>query len=208
VKEEIYSTLSDELLIEKAVKGDTLALDFVMNKYKSMVKSKARMYFLMGADREDIIQEGMIGLYKAVRDFQPERGIAFKKFAELCVNRKMISAIKAASRQKHIPLNSSISLNKKVYEDDEEETFMDFIEPEEITSPEAIFIGMENKNVMVNYFARELSKFESRVLSLYLQGKSYSSISEITGKPEKSIDNALQRVKKKTEKFMQRMNAE
>jgi len=204
VKEEIYNTLNDEQLIEKAKNGDTLSLDFIMNKYKNMVKSKARMYFLMGADREDIIQEGMIGLYKAVRDFQPQRGIAFKKFAEICVNRKMISAIKAASRQKHIPLNSSVSLNKKVYEDDEEETFMDFIEPDEETSPEAIFIGIENKKVMTEYLAKELSKFESRVLSLYLQGKNYSTISEITGKPEKSIDNALQRVKKKTEKFMQK----
>lgn len=204
MKEEIYNTLNDEQLIEKAKNGDTLSLDFIMNKYKNMVKSKARMYFLMGADREDIIQEGMIGLYKAVRDFQPQRGIAFKKFAEICVNRKMISAIKAASRQKHIPLNSSVSLNKKVYEDDEEETFMDFIEPDEETSPEAIFIGIENKKVMTEYLAKELSKFESRVLSLYLQGKNYSTISEITGKPEKSIDNALQRVKKKTEKFMQK----
>ena len=202
MSEEQYQQYSDEDLINFVRNGDETAQDFLLNKYKTVVKTKARAYFLMGADREDIIQEGMIGLYKAIRDYQPDKNAAFKSFADLCINRQIITAIKTASRQKHIPLNSSISLNKQVYGSDEEETYMDFLKTEEATSPEAIFIGIENKNFILDQFSKALSSFESKVLSLYLQGKSYSKIAEITGKPEKSIDNALQRVKKKTEKFM------
>ena len=200
--EEDYGALSDEDLIDLVRKGDQQAQDYILNKYKTLVKSKARAYFLMGADREDIIQEGMIGLYKAIRDYQSGKSAAFKSFAELCINRQMITAIKTASRQKHIPLNSSVSLNRQVYDNDEEETYMDFLKTEETSSREAIFIGIENKNFIVNQFSKVLSSFESKVLSLYLQGKTYNKIAEITGKPEKSIDNALQRVKRKTEKFM------
>ena len=199
---EDYGALSDEDLIDLVRKGDQQAQDYILNKYKTLVKSKARAYFLMGADREDIIQEGMIGLYKAIRDYQSGKSAAFKSFAELCINRQMITAIKTASRQKHIPLNSSVSLNRQVYDNDEEETYMDFLKTEETSSPEAIFIGIENKNFIVSQFSKVLSSFESKVLSLYLQGKTYNKIAEITGKPEKSIDNALQRVKRKTEKFM------
>ena len=126
----------------------------------------------------------------------------------MCINRQIITAIKTANRQKHIPLNSSVSLNKQVYGSDEEETYIDFLKTEEATSPEAIFIGIENKNFILEHFSKALSSFESQVLSLYLQGRSYSRIAEITGKPEKSIDNALQRVKKKTEKFVQEVHAE
>ena len=124
--EEDYGALSDEDLIDLVRKGDQQAQDYILNKYKTLVKSKARAYFLMGADREDIIQEGMIGLYKAIRDYQSGKSAAFKSFAELCINRQMITAIKTASRQKHIPLNSSVSLNRQVYDNDEEETYMDF----------------------------------------------------------------------------------
>ena len=200
--EDEFEKLNDEEIIVLVRTGDQEAQDYILNKYKTMVKSKARAYFLMGADREDIIQEGMIGLYKAVRDYQPGKKTAFKSFADLCINRQIITAIKTASRQKHIPLNSSVSLNRQVYGSDEEETYMDFLKTEETTSPEAIFIGIENKNFIVEHFSKVLSGFESKVLNLYLQGKSYSKIAEITGKPEKSIDNALQRVKKKTEKFI------
>ncbi|MCJ7856589.1 RNA polymerase sporulation sigma factor SigH [Lachnospiraceae bacterium NSJ-143] len=200
--EDEFEKLNDEEIIVLVRTGDQEAQDYILNKYKTMVKSKARAYFLMGADREDIIQEGMIGLYKAVRDYQPGKNTAFKSFADLCINRQIITAIKTASRQKHIPLNSSVSLNRQVYGSDEEETYMDFLKTEETTSPEAIFIGIENKNFIVEHFSKVLSGFESKVLNLYLQGKSYSKIAEITGKPEKSIDNALQRVKKKTEKFI------
>lgn len=206
--EEKYESLSDEDIISLIRDGDELAQDFILNKYKTVVKSKARAYFLMGADREDIIQEGMIGLYKAVRDYQPDKNSMFKSFADLCINRQMITAIKTANRQKHMPLNSSVSLNRQVYGSEEEETYLDYLKTEEATSPEAIFIGIENKNFIVEHFSKVLSSFESKVLSLYLQGKSYSKIAEITGKPEKSIDNALQRVKKKTEKFIAQAQAE
>ena len=138
MSEEQYQQYSDEDLINFVRNGDETAQDFLLNKYKTVVKTKARAYFLMGADREDIIQEGMIGLYKAIRDYQPDKNAAFKSFADLCINRQIITAIKTASRQKHIPLNSSISLNKQVYGSDEEETYMDFLKTEEATSPEAI----------------------------------------------------------------------
>ena len=203
-----YDSISDEQIIELVRSGDQMAQDYLLNKYKTLVKSKARAYFLIGADREDIIQEGMIGLYKAVRDYHQEKNASFRSFADLCINRQIITAIKTANRQKHIPLNSSVSLNKQVYGSDEEETYIDFLKTEEATSPEAIFIGIENKNFILEHFSKALSSFESQVLSLYLQGRSYSRIAEITGKPEKSIDNALQRVKKKTEKFVQEVHAE
>ncbi len=208
MSENEYESMSDEQIVALVREGDQSAQDYLLNKYKTLVKSKARAYFLMGADREDIIQEGMIGLYKAVRDYQPEKNAAFRSFADLCINRQIITAIKTANRQKHIPLNSSVSLDNKVYGSDEEETYIDFLKTEEATSPEAIFIGIENKNFILEHFSKALSSFESQVLSLYLQGRSYSRIAEITGKPEKSIDNALQRVKKKTEKFVQEVHAE
>lgn len=200
-----YSSLKDEDVIGLVRQGDALAQDFLINKYKTFVKTKARAYFLIGADREDIIQEGMIGLYKAIRDYQNKKNASFKSFAELCINRQLITAIKAAGRQKHIPLNSSVSLNKTVYEDEGENTYIDMLESSEaVTSPETIFIGIENRNFIIENIMEVLSSFEKKVLNLYLQGKTYSEIASITDKSEKSIDNALQRVKKKTEKLMEK----
>ena len=199
-----YSTLKDEDVIGLVREGDALAQDFLLNKYKTFVKTKARAYFLIGADREDIIQEGMIGLYKAIRDYSSQKNASFKSFAEMCVNRQLITAIKAAGRQKHMPLNSSVSLNKTVYDDESDDTYIDMLESAEaVTSPETIFIGIENRNSIVEHIMEALSSFEKKVLSFYLQGKTYSEIAKATGKSEKSIDNALQRVKKKTEKFME-----
>lgn len=199
-----YSALKDEDVIGLVREGDALAQDFLLNKYKTFVKTKARAYFLIGADREDIIQEGMIGLYKAIRDYSSQKNASFKSFAELCVNRQLITAIKAAGRQKHMPLNSSVSLNKTVYDDESDDTYIDMLESAEaVTSPETIFIGIENRNSIVEHIMEALSSFEKKVLSFYLQGKTYSEIAKATGKSEKSIDNALQRVKKKTEKFME-----
>lgn len=196
--------LKDEDVIGLVREGDALAQDFLLNKYKTFVKTKARAYFLIGADREDIIQEGMIGLYKAIRDYSSQKNASFKSFAELCVNRQLITAIKAAGRQKHMPLNSSVSLNKTVYDDESDDTYIDMLESAEaVTSPETIFIGIENRNSIVEHIMEALSSFEKKVLSFYLQGKTYSEIAKATGKSEKSIDNALQRVKKKTEKFME-----
>ena len=160
----------------------------------------------MGADKEDIIQEGMIGLYKAIRDYDKEKNASFRSFAELCINRQMITAIKAATRQKHQPLNSYVSLNKPVFENDSEETYLDLLREGELLNPEALLIGQENKNFLENQMIKNLSSFESRVLTLYFQGRSFFDFVYFLYKLEKSIDNALQRVKKKLEKFVLKKN--
>jgi len=207
-KEQIYKNAKDEELAQMAQNGDDAAQEHLLNKYKSLVRAKSRAYFLIGADTEDIIQEGMIGLYKAVRDYNEERNASFRSFAELCVNRQMITAIKAATRQKHQPLNSYVSLNKPVYEEESEQTYMDFLQSgsDSMLNPEALLIGQENKSFLEDQMVKNLSNFETRVLMLYLQGRSYFEIARVLDKPEKSIDNALQRVKKKLEKFLEEKN--
>jgi len=207
-KEQIYKSAKDEELVLMAQKGDDAAQEHLLNKYKSLVRAKSRAYFLIGADTEDIIQEGMIGLYKAVRDYNEERNASFRSFAELCVNRQMITAIKAATRQKHQPLNSYVSLNKPVYEEESEQTYMDFLQSssDSLLNPETLLIGQENKHFLEDQMVKNLSSFETRVLVLYLQGRSYFEIAHVLDKPEKSIDNALQRVKKKLEKFLEEKN--
>ncbi len=197
-----YSGQKDEELVELVQKGDKRAQEHLFDKYKPLVKTRARTYFLIGADTEDIIQEGMIGLYKAMRDFQKNKNSSFRAFAELCINRQMITAIKMATRQKHIPLNSYISLNRPVFEEESEETYMDLLMGGEILNPEVVLIGREDKNFMEAQMIKMLSDFEKRILLLYLRGKTYYEISCIVGKSEKSIDNALQRVKKKIEKYL------
>lgn len=201
-----FAAYKDEDVVACAQNGDELAEEYIMNKFKPLVKSKSRAYFLIGADSEDIIQEGMIGLYKAVRDYNAERNASFSGFAELCVNRQMITAIKAATRQKHMPLNSYISLNKPISQDESEQTYMDFLQEGMMLNPEALLIGQENKNFIEAQLAKSLSGFETRVLSLYLQGRSYYEIAKSLKKTEKSIDNALQRVKKKLERFLEQKN--
>ena len=207
-KEQIYKKAKDEELVLMAQNGDDTAQEFLLDKYKSLVRAKSRAYFLIGADSEDIIQEGMIGLYKAVRDYNEEKNASFRSFAELCVNRQMITAIKAATRQKHQPLNSYVSLNKPVYEEESEQTYMDFLQSssDSLLNPEALLIGQENKNFLEDQMTKNLSSFETKVLVLYLQGRSYFEIAHVLDKPEKSIDNALQRVKKKLEKFLEEKN--
>lgn len=207
-KEQIYKNAKDEELVLMAQNGDDTAQEFLLDKYKSLVRAKSRAYFLIGADSEDIIQEGMIGLYKAVRDYNEEKNASFRSFAELCVNRQMITAIKAATRQKHQPLNSYVSLNKPVYEEESEQTYMDFLQSssDSLLNPEALLIGQENKNFLEDQMTKNLSSFETKVLVLYLQGRSYFEIAHVLDKPEKSIDNALQRVKKKLEKFLEEKN--
>ena len=207
-KEQIYKSAKDEELVLMAQNGDDAAQEYLLDKYKSLVRAKSRAYFLIGADSEDIIQEGMIGLYKAVRDYNEEKNASFRSFAELCVNRQMITAIKAATRQKHQPLNSYVSLNKPVYEEESEQTYMDFLQSssDSLLNPEALLIGQENKSFLEDQMVKNLSSFETRVLVLYLQGRSYFEIANVLDKPEKSIDNALQRVKKKLEKFLEEKN--
>ncbi len=202
LKEESYKDYRDEELVRIAQAGDDAVQDYLLDKYKSLVRAKSRAYFLIGADSEDIIQEGMIGLYKAVRDFNGEKNTSFRSFAELCVNRQMITAIKAATRQKHQPLNSYISL-KPVYEDETEQTYMDLLQEGAFLNPETLLIGQENRNFLEDQLVKHLSGFETRVLMLYLQGRSYFEIARTLKKPEKSIDNALQRIKKKLERFLE-----
>ena len=203
LKEESYKDYRDEELVRIAQAGDDAVQDYLLDKYKSLVRAKSRAYFLIGADSEDIIQEGMIGLYKAVRDFNGEKNTSFRSFAELCVNRQMITAIKAATRQKHQPLNSYISLNKPVYEDETEQTYMDLLQEGAFLNPETLLIGQENRNFLEDQLVKHPSGFETRVLMLYLQGRSYFEIARTLKKPEKSIDNALQRIKKKLERFLE-----
>ncbi len=200
LKEESYKDYRDEELVRIAQAGDDAVQDYLLDKYKSLVRAKSRAYFLIGADSEDIIQEGMIGLYKAVRDFNGEKNTSFRSFAELCVNRQMITAIKAATRQKHQPLNSYISLNKPV---ETEQTYMDLLQEGAFLNPETLLIGQENRNFLEDQLVKHLSGFETRVLMLYLQGRSYFEIARTLKKPEKSIDNALQRIKKKLERFLE-----
>ncbi|MDD3395119.1 MAG: RNA polymerase sporulation sigma factor SigH [Anaerotignum sp.] len=201
-----FAAYKDEELVSMSQQGNTQAEEHLMDKYKPLVKARSRAYFLIGADSEDIIQEGMIGLYKAVRDYNMERNASFCGFAELCVNRQMITAIKAATRHKHQPLNSYISLNKPIFDDDSEQTYIDLLQEGELLNPEALFIGQENKDYIETQMVKNLSGFETKVLDLYLQGRSYFEIAKSLKKNEKSIDNALQRVKKKLERFLEQNN--
>ncbi|MDP4092202.1 MAG: RNA polymerase sporulation sigma factor SigH [Bacillota bacterium] len=198
-----YSAMLDEEIVESARIGDIRALEYLINKYKSFVRAKARTYFLIGADREDIIQEGMIGLYKAIRDFREDKLSSFRAFAELCITRQIITAIKTATRQKHIPLNSYVSLNKPIFDEESDRTLMDVISEERIADPEEMIINREEFQGIELKMGEILSELEWEVLSLYLEGKSYQEIGEELDRHVKSIDNALQRVKRKLEKYLE-----
>ncbi len=198
-----YNPAVDEDIIRDAKAGDDKALEFLINKYKSFVRAKARTYFLIGADREDIIQEGMIGLYKAIRDFRGDKLSSFRAFAELCITRQIITAIKTATRQKHIPLNSYISLNKPIFDEDSDRTLMDVISEESISDPEEMMINREEFAGIEVKMGEILSSLEWEVLSQYLQGRSYQEIAVELKRHVKSIDNALQRVKRKLEKYLE-----
>lgn len=193
----------DEVLVECVRVGDELALDFLIQKYKTFVRGKARSYFLIGADREDIVQEGMIGLYKAIRDFRDDKLASFKAFAELCITRQIITAIKTATRQKHVPLNSYISLDKPIYDEESDRTLMDVIGGAKVTDPEELFINQEEFSDIEGRMAELLSELERNVLLLYLDGRSYQEIAVDLSRHVKSIDNALQRVKRKLEKYLE-----
>jgi len=193
----------DEEIIEEAQAGDVKALEYLINKYKGFVRAKARTYFLIGADREDIIQEGMIGLFKAIRDYREDKLSSFRSFAEICITRQIITAIKTATRQKHIPLNSYISLNRPIFEDESDRTLLDVISEECISDPEEMVINREEFAGIEVKLGEILSDLEWEVLSLYLQGKSYHEIAVELDRHVKSIDNALQRVKRKLEKYLE-----
>lgn len=200
---EEYEEKADEEVVVEAKKGNGIALEYLINKYKNFVKAKARSYFLIGADREDIIQEGMIGLYKAIRDFKGNKLSSFRAFAELCITRQIITAIKTATRQKHIPLNSYVSLNKPIYDEDSDRTLLDVLSGTKVTDPEELMINREEYNDIEFKIGEILSELERRVLMLYLEGKSYQEIAVELKRHVKSIDNALQRVKRKLERYLQ-----
>jgi len=198
-----FENMTDEEIVAEAKTNDnTIALDYLINKYRNFVRAKARSYFLIGADREDIIQEGMIGLYKAIRDFRNDKLSSFRAFAELCVTRQIITAIKTATRQKHIPLNSYVSLNKPIYDEDSDRTLLDVLSGSKISDPEELVISREEFIDIEAKMGQILSDLEWKVLMSYLDGKSYQEIAIELDRHVKSIDNALQRVKRKLERYL------
>ena len=195
-----YASMGDEEVILNIRNGCKNGMDHLIEKYKPLVRAKARSYFLVGADREDIVQEGMIGLFKAIRDYKDERSIPFKLFAEMCITRQIITAVKTATRQKHIPLNSYISLNKRVFDEESDKMLIEVISEVSVTDPEELFISKEDYSVIESKLLELLSPFEKQVLSMYLGGIAYQDIARQLKKPIKSVDNALQRLKKKIER--------
>lgn len=199
----VFENMSDEEIVELANNNNDLAFEFLINKYKNFVRGKARSYFLIGADRDDIIQEGMIGLFKAVRDYDITKQASFRSFAEICITRQIITAIKSATRQKHIPLNSYVSLNKPMYEEESGRTLLDVIEENRVTDPMELFISREDVDKIHATIGKILSELELSSLMSYLDGKTYNEIAVELNRHEKCIDNALQRVKRKMEKGLQ-----
>lgn len=197
-----YGDMLDEEIVHLAKNGNIKAQEHLINKYKNFVRAKARSYFLIGADREDIIQEGMIGLYKAIRDFRQDKLSSFRAFAELCITRQIITAIKTATRQKHIPLNSYVSLNKPIYDEESDRTLLDILSGAKVSDPEELIISREELVNIESKIGEVLSSLEWEVLKSYLDGKSYQEIACDLDRHAKSIDNALQRVKRKLEKYL------
>src|SRR6056297_2272029 len=192
---EEYKQMSDDELVELVHQGDMEAQETLIKRYKNFVLAKSRSYFLVGADREDIVQEGMIGLYKAVRDYKIERLASFRAFAELCI-----------TRQKHQPLNTYVSLNKPIYDEESDRTLLDVLKGGKLSNPEALFISNETYDLIESEISSMLSDLEFDVLQEYLDGKSYQKIAESLDKHVKSVDNALQRVKRKLEVFLEKNN--
>ena len=201
---EQYEKLTDEQLIEKLHSGDRDVTDYLMEKYKGLVRQKARAMFLIGGDTDDLIQEGMIGLIKAVRDYRPEQGASFQSFAELCVSRQMYSAIEASKRKKHMPLNSYVSLYEsgETEGDEKKMPLIDTIEPSWENDPETLYFSREYTEAFVEQLKEQLSPLENHVLYLHLMGTDYRTIAEILEKSPKSIDNALQRIRTKAGKML------
>ncbi len=190
--------LSDDELVARFQGGDNDSLDVLLQRYRRFTRAKARGYFLIGADSDDIEQEGMIGLFKAVRDFRPDRQASFRAFAELCITRQIITAIKTATRQKHQPLNSYLSLSgTRPGEENGSGTVEEVLEAKGLIDPIEFIISMEDLRSMRRMMSEMLSKLEVEVLRLYVEGKSYQEIAEVLGRHVKSIDNALQRIKRK-----------
>ena len=200
-----YQNETDEMLIERLRDGERDITDFIMNKYKNLVRSKAKSMYILGADTEDLIQEGMIGLFKAIRDYDAGRDASFFTFAELCISRQMYTAVQASNRKKHMPLNSYISLYSTTEAEGEAKSgaeFINFLGFETQKNPEQLLIDKENVLSLERKIEEELSTFEKQVLDLYLTGMSYTQIARVLGRDEKSTDNALQRMKSKIRKVI------
>ena len=184
-----FKDKQDEEIVMEAKADNNRAQEYLISKYENFVKAKAKSYFLIGADKEDIYQEGMIGLYKAIRDYKPERSTSFKAFAELCITRQIITAIKTATRQKHIPLNTYVSLNKPIYEEESEKTLLDVLTGLKVSDPEELIISKEQMQYIEEKISKVLSGLELEVLNSYLDGKSYQEIACDLERHSKSIDN-------------------
>ncbi|MBR0597279.1 RNA polymerase sporulation sigma factor SigH [Sinanaerobacter chloroacetimidivorans] len=202
--EQRYMEYEDEELVVLAQNGDENAEEFLIRKYKDVVRSKAHLYFMVGADREDIMQEGMIGIFKAIRSYNKTRQASFHTFAEICINRQIITAIKRATRLKHSPLNTSVSLSRPISDKDPAKTLEETLSSNSNTDPEALFLLKEDMDYIEGNGADIFSDLELSVWNEYLQGKTYLEISEITGKSPKAIDNAIQRTKRKLELYLGR----
>lgn len=201
-----YINKEDEKLIKDIKNGDKSALDYLISKYKDLVESKVNKYFIIGAEKEDIIQEGLIGLYKAIKDYKGDKQNSFKSFANLCIERQLITAIKSSNRQKHMPLNSYLSLNMSVYNNEDENNETELLEvfnSNVVEDPLDTITKKEYYSDVENVIDTSLSSFEKKVLSRYIQGESYVQIAQKLDAPVKSVDNAIQRIRKKTIKNLE-----
>lgn len=199
-----YSNLTDDEIISRIKQGDEKALSFILDKYKELVNIKVGKYFMIGAEREDIVQEGMIGLFKAIKNYNPDKNNAFKSFANICIERQLITAIKSSNRQKHMPLNSYLSLNTAAYDNNEEDSveLIDTFDSKTIEDPLETIMKKEYYAEVEDAVTRSLSKFEKEVLDRFIKGESYTTIAQKLDSPVKSVDNAIQRIRKKAIKNM------
>ena len=196
-----YKEMSDEGLIRASKSGDKNALEYLINKYKELVNMKVSRYFIIGAEKEDIVQEGLIGLYKAIKSYSGDKQNSFKTFANMCIERQLITAIKSSNRQKHMPLNSYLSLNESAYENDEETSLFDTFNSHQIEDPLETVTKQEYYKSVEIAIDKSLSNFEKQVLNRYMQGESYIQIAQKLDTPVKSIDNAIQRIRKKQQQI-------
>lgn len=197
-----YAQKTDEELVQLAKAGDEGSEEFLIRKYKDVVKGKANLYYIVGADREDLMQEGMIGIFKAIKSFENNKQASFYTFANLCINRQIITAIKAAGRLKHLPLNSSISLSNPMEGDDNDQTIGELLSSDSESDPEAMLLLKETLQVIEGKNQKILSNLEVQVMAEYMYGKSYLEIGEVIGKSPKAVDNAVQRIRKKLTAYL------
>jgi len=200
-----FHSMVDEEVVRYAKNGSERATEHLLSKYRNIVEGKARSYFLVGADHDDIIQEGMIGLFKAIRDFRNDKLLPFRAFAELCISRQIFTAIKAATRQKHIPLNSYVSLHTNLFESDSDRTLLDTLAESDTSDPEDVVVTQQFSDDLRQRIKRDLSDLESAVLRSHLEGKSYQEIAAELQRRVKSVDNALQRAKRKIGRSLKKM---